>query len=122
MSLFLTKWLKKENQNNELLLVLGSPGGSTIITTVAQIIMNIIDYNMNIEEAVESPRFHHQWLPDMIQFESRGFSEETLLELNQFGHAYDFRGSIGEANCIQVQGDLKFGSGDSRRGASALAY
>ena len=111
-----------EDSKGELALVLGSPGGSTIITTVAQIIMNVIDYGMNIEDAIESPRFHHQWLPDMIQFEDKGFSAETLLGLSEIGHAYDFRGSIGESNCIQINGTLKFGSADSRKGASAIAY
>ena len=111
-----------EDKDGELSLVIGSPGGSTIITTVAQIIMNIVDYDMNIEDAVESPRFHHQWLPDIIQFEARGFSKETLDGLNNMGHNYDFKNSIGEANCIQIIDDLKFGTGDSRRGGSAIAY
>ena len=111
-----------EDSDGKLFLVIGSPGGSTIITTVAQIIMNVIDYNMNIEEAVESARFHHQWLPDQIQLESQSFSPETLSALKDLGHAYSVRGSIGEANCIQIYGDLKFGSADSRRAASAVAY
>ena len=115
-----------EDESGALLLVLGSPGGSTIITTVAQIIMNVIDYGMEIEDAVESPRFHHQWLPDIIQFETKGFSKETLDQLKTLGHNYDFRSSIGEANCIQVvsdhKGNLIIGSGDSRRGGSAIAY
>lgn len=112
-----------EGENGDL-LVLGSPGGSTIITTVAQIIMNIVDFEMNIEDAVESPRFHHQWLPDVIQFENRGFSDETLSKLQGMGHEYVFRRVIGEANCIQIHGDLKLklGSADSRRAASAIAY
>ena len=88
--------------------------------------LNIIDYEMDIEDAVESPRFHHQWLPDIIQFEKRGFSKETLDKLKSLGHKYDYRNSIGEANCIQIlqsdEGSLKVGSGDSRRGGSAAAY
>jgi len=111
-----------EDLDGNLFLVLGSPGGSTIITTVAQIIVNVIDYNMGIEDAVESPRFHHQWLPDMIQIERKGFSLETLNALSEIGHDYSVRGSIGEANCIQVKNGFIIGSGDSRRGASALAY
>ena len=115
-----------EDKQGDLLLVLGSPGGSTIITTVAQIIMNVIDFGMDIEDAVESPRFHHQWLPDIIQFERKGFSKETLDKLESLGHSYDYRNSIGEANCIQVlQSDgssLKVSSGDSRRGGNAAAY
>ena len=111
-----------ETPNGELYLVLGSPGGSTIITTVAQIIMNVIDFGMNMEDAVETPRFHHQWLPDMIQFESSGFSPETINALENRGHAFKYRGSIGEANCIQVENGLIYGSADSRRNSSALGY
>ncbi len=111
-----------ETPNGELYLVLGSPGGSTIITTVAQIIMNVIDFGMNMEDAVETPRFHHQWLPDMIQFESSGFSPETVNALENRGHAFKYRGSIGEANCIQVEDGFIYGSADSRRNSSALGY
>ena len=111
-----------ETPNGELYLVLGSPGGSTIITTVAQIIMNVIDFGMNMEDAVETPRFHHQWLPDMIQFESSGFSPETINALENRGHAFKYRGSIGEANCIQVEDGFIYGSADSRRNSSALGY
>ena len=111
-----------ETPDGELYLVLGSPGGSTIITTVAQIIMNVIDFGMNMEDAVETPRFHHQWLPDMIQFESSGFSPETVNALENRGHAFKYRGSIGEANCIQVEDGFIYGSADSRRNSSALGY
>jgi len=111
-----------ETPEGELYLVLGSPGGSTIITTVAQIIMNVIDFNMNIEDAVETPRFHHQWLPDMIQFESIGFSPETIQALESRGHSIKYRDTFGEANCIQVENGLIYGSADSRRNASALGY
>ena len=111
-----------ETPEGELFLVLGSPGGPTIITTVAQIIMNVIDFEMNIEDAVESPRFHHQWLPDMIQLESYGFSPETVQALENRGHAFKYRGSIGEANCIQVENGFIYGSADSRRNSSALGY
>ena len=113
-----------EDPNGELYLVVGSPGGSTIITTVAQVISNVIDYGMNIEEAVETPRFHHQWLPDYVGIEPRGFSLETLTLLSERGYQFYYRNSIGEANCIQI--DAKsgriFASGDSRRGGAALAY
>lgn len=111
-----------ESPEGELFLIVGSPGGSTIITTTAQIIMNVIDFHMNIEDAVESPRFHHQWLPDVIQFESSGFSPETINALELRGHAVYFRDSIGEANCIQVKDGFIYGSADSRRNASAKGY
>jgi len=112
-----------ENPDGELYLVVGSPGGSTIITTVAQVIMNVIDFDMRIEDAVESPRFHHQWLPDVIQFEPSGFSIETLQTLSTKGHQYKIRRTIGEANCImKLENGLFEASSDSRRGASAKAF
>ena len=112
-----------EDPDGHLFLIVGSPGGSTIITTVAQIIMNVVDFNMEIEDAVNAPRFHHQWLPDMIQFESMGFSTETLQTLSMMGHQHKFRGTIGEANCIMKLDDGLFqASSDSRRGASAKAF
>ena len=112
-----------ENSDGDLFLVLGTPGGSTIITTIAQILVNIIDFNMNIEDAVQSSRFHHQWLPDVISYEKNGFSKETLNDLIQKGYDIREKQSIGEANCIQVtSNDIKFSTSDARRGASAKAY
>ena len=121
-----------ENPDGDLALVLGSPGGSTIITTVAQIFLNIVEKNMNIKDAVEMGRFHHQWLPDAISFEYQNFSNETLLNLEKRGHSYYFRRSIGEANCIKIDylkdlDEVKIktiysGAGDSRKGASAVGY
>ena len=110
-----------ESPNGDLLVV-GSPGGSTIITTTAQIIMNVIDFSMNIEDAVEAPRFHHQWLPDVIQLEEMRFSYETIKSLKDKGHEIQYRKSIGEANCIQVKSGLIFGAADSRRNSSAIGY
>ena len=84
--------------------------------------INVVDFGMNIEDAVEAPRFHHQWLPDMIQFEEQSFSSETIQALEEMGHGIKFNGSIGEANCIQVEGGFIFGSADSRRNSSAVGY
>jgi len=120
-----------ENLNGELFLVLGSPGGSTIITTVAQLILNVIDKKMNIKDAVESSRFHHQWLPDLIFLEPFSFQRETIIDLENRGHKVQFRDYIGEANCIKIdyigtnnnQNKVIYtGAGDSRRGASAVGY
>ena len=122
-----------EDSEGRLFLVLGSPGGSTIITTVAQVFLNVVEKNMNIKDAVEQPRFHHQWLPDKISFEYRAFSNETLLDLEERDHSYGFRYFIGEANCIKIDNlkDLDkvnnysiiySGAADSRRGASAVGY
>jgi len=120
-----------ENPSGDLFLVVGSPGGSTIITTVAQVILNVIDQKMSIKNAVEQSRFHHQWLPDVVYFEPLNFSKETLDELINKGHNISKRNSIGEANCIQIsilEDSIKVnsyifsGAADSRRGASALGY
>jgi len=111
-----------ETSTGELFMVIGSPGGSTIITTTAQIIMNVVDFGMDIGDAVETPRFHHQWLPDMIQIEDRGFSFETIQALEFRGHDIFLRSPIGEANCIQIDGGYMFGAADSRRNSSAVGY
>ena len=111
-----------ENANGDLFLVLGSPGGSTIITTTAQIIMNVIDFGMSIEDAVENPRFHHQWLPDVIQMEKNRFSIEVVQALQNMGHSVKYRDAIGEANCIMVKEGLIYGAADSRRNSSAIGY
>ena len=112
------------DQNNNLYLVLGSPGGSTIITTVAQIIMNIIDFGMTLESAVETKRVHHQWLPDIIYSEPNSIGSKDKILLNGLGYEVKNRRSIGEANCILVdsKNNIFYASGDSRRRASAKAY
>ena len=111
-----------ETSKGELFLVVGSPGGSTIITTTAQVIMNVIDFGMSIEDAVESSRFHHQWIPDMIQLESYALSPETIDLLEKKGHLFNYRGSIGESNSIQLLDGILFGASDSRRNSSAVGY
>ena len=65
-------------KNNDVFLVTGSPGGSRIITTVTQIISNVVDHHMNIAEASHAARFHHQWFPDELRIEPNGFSNDTL--------------------------------------------
>ena len=113
-----------EDKDGELFLVVGSPGGSTIITTVAQIISNIIDYNMPLKDAVESPRYHHQWLPDKIFLENKMFGSDVQKKLIDLGHNIDFKRSIGEANCIMYdkQNKIFFGVSDSRRNGEAIGY
>ncbi|HKK76579.1 MAG TPA: gamma-glutamyltransferase [Saprospiraceae bacterium] len=74
-------------KDGELFLVLGAPGGSTIITAVFQVIMNTIAFDMPLDEAVEASRFHHQWLPDMLTLERDGFDQETQEALKALGHA-----------------------------------
>ena len=112
-------------KNGKLFLVLGSPGGPTIITTVANILMGVVDYGLNIEQAVNAPRFHDQWMPDQILMESVGFSPDTIGILERMGHKIKMaRGYWGDAECIAVDdktGEL-LGASDGRNGGKAVGY
>ncbi|MDX1491958.1 MAG: gamma-glutamyltransferase [Pseudohongiellaceae bacterium] len=98
------------------LMAIGSPGGRTIINTTLQIILNSIDHDMNIAEAIEAPRMHHQWLPDVTRFESWGFSADTLSLYEQMGHELTSRGSQGAAMGVfsDTAEGLYLGAADSR--------
>ena len=112
-------------RDGSLLLIAGSPGGSKIITTVAQVISNVVDFGLPIKNAVEAPRFHHQWLPDVIISEPQGISAETRKRLNRMGHRVDYLdGYIGSAHCIMVDPvtGWNFGAADSRRESGAAGY
>jgi gamma-glutamyltranspeptidase / glutathione hydrolase len=100
-------------------LVTGSPGGSRIISTVLQVIVNVIDYNMDVAAAVAAPRLHHQWLPDEVRVE-RGFAEDTLAALRAKGHRVVEPMGQTSANSIAVTPDGLLGAPDPRtRGADA---
>ena len=88
-------------RDGRVLLVTGTPGGSRIITTVLQVVLNVIDHGMNIAEAVAAPRIHHQWLPDQV-FAERGLSPDTLRLLEAKGHRIVDTATIGSANSILV--------------------
>jgi gamma-glutamyltranspeptidase/glutathione hydrolase len=87
-------------KDGQLFMVTGSPGGRTIINTVLETIVDVVDFGMNAQEAVDAPRFHHQWLPDRISYERRGFSPDTLRELERRGHALQDGGAQGAAQVI----------------------
>jgi gamma-glutamyltranspeptidase/glutathione hydrolase len=74
-------------KDGKLFMVTGSPGGRTIINTVLLTILNVVDFGMNAQQAVDAPRFHHQWLPDRISYEKFGISPNTLSILESRGHA-----------------------------------
>jgi len=95
-------------------LVTGSPGGSRIITTVLQIILNVIDHQMNIAEATHATRIHHQWYPDMI-FHEKYFSSDTRSLLKQKGHALKQRAAMGSTQSILLLENLIYGASDPRR-------
>ena len=110
-------------KNNRPFLVIGSPGGSTIITTTMQTILNVIDHNMDIKEAVCATRFHSQWMPDIIQYEPKSLIEDVRKSLKQKGHKLVQRnGYIGEANGIIITEEGYFGGGDCRGETSAIGY
>ena len=103
-------------------LVLGTPGGSTIITSVLQNILNVTVHDMNIKEAVSSPRFHSQWQPDMIFYEKYGLSYDVIENLQARGHNIELRGNIGEANGIMINEKGYWGGADSRGENTAIGY
>jgi len=95
-------------------LVTGSPGGSRIITTTLQVIMNVIDHSMNVAEATIAPRIHHQWLPDELRIEE-GISPDTVHLLEQRGHDVVVKNAMGSTQSIMVTDDGLFGASDPRR-------
>jgi len=105
-------------KDGKLLMVVGTPGGSTIITSVLQNIINVVDYNMGMQEAVNQPRFHHQWLPDVIRMEPHSFSDATKKELEHLGYSILERNSliIGRVDAILVLPDGKLEGGADPRG------
>ncbi|MGB8491032.1 MAG: gamma-glutamyltransferase [Bacteroidales bacterium] len=108
-------------KDGRLFLVAGSPGGSTIPTSVLQVIINVIDYGMGISDAVDAGRFHHQWQPDYIYYEKNSLDTAVLQKLSRMGHDLRERGSIGRVNAIMILPDGKRAAGADRRGSNAAA-
>jgi len=110
-------------KEGKLFMVLGTPGGSTIITSVFQTILNVIDYKMTMQEAVDSKKFHHQWLPDLIVIEKKTINNDIKDALIQMGHKFNERTSIGRMDCILVNeaGKLE-GAADKRGDNIAIGY
>jgi gamma-glutamyltranspeptidase/glutathione hydrolase len=110
------------NPTGELYMVLGTPGGPTIITTVSQVLLNVIDQKMSLADAVAAPRFHHQALPDIIRSEHGGLSDATIQALEAMGHAVDRRGGSGTVAAIQKTAGGWVGVIDPRSAGAALGY
>ncbi len=108
-------------QNDQFLMAGGSPGGSTIITTALQLVLNVLEFGMGAGEAVSAPRIHHQWLPDGLIIEKDRFSRSTVNELRQRGHQIVEWPGWGNANLIVVtpEGELE-GAADPRREGAAI--
>jgi gamma-glutamyltranspeptidase/glutathione hydrolase len=110
-------------KGGKLFLVLGSPGGPTIITTVANVLIGVVDFSLDIQEAVNAPRFHHQWLPDGILVEDR-LSPDTMKILGSRGHMLKVEHFWGDGECIMIDPRTgeRLGASDGRNNGKAVGY
>jgi gamma-glutamyltranspeptidase / glutathione hydrolase len=102
-------------------MVLGSPGGPTIINAVLEVILNVIDFGMNMQQAVDQTRIHHQWMPDSLSVENTA-SPDTIELLKQRGHTVRVTNSIGEVAAIRINGTWIEGAPDGRTEGTAKGY
>ena len=102
-------------------LVLGAPGGSTILTSVFQTIINIIEFDLSVEDAINNPKFHHQWQPDLIYVE-QGFPKSVKNSLEEMGYKFKVRSSIGQTEVIKISDNGIEAVGDKRGDDSAAGY
>lgn len=104
-------------KDGKLFMVVGSPGGARIITTVLQVISNVIDHKMDISEAIEAPRFHMQWLPDEIRIEKYGMTQDVADNLKKMGYKIVTKPVMGDVNAIVLdpKTHIMYGSGDPRK-------
>ncbi|MGA7616106.1 MAG: gamma-glutamyltransferase [Thermoanaerobaculia bacterium] len=112
-------------KNGEFRFAVGSPGGSTIINTVLQVILNVVDYGMDIQQAVDAPRVHHQWMPDEIRWEPYGLNADTRAILVKMGHHIREKpGYIGDAEAVGIDptDGMLLGASDPRGGGEPAGY
>jgi gamma-glutamyltranspeptidase/glutathione hydrolase len=111
-------------RDGRLRLILGSPGGGTIINTVLQVLLNALVFQMDICQAVSASRFYHQWNPDRLTLEQQGFSADTLQKLREAGYPLDFAESVGDCEAIEVdpKSGWRFGAADPRGDGKAVGY
>ena len=108
---------------DQLKMVVGTPGGSTIITSVYQTLLNVIDHGMGMQEAVNAKRVHHQWYPDEVRVETGALTENVQTDLEQLGHQLRITDKIGRMDCILVLPDGRLeGGADPRGDNTALGY
>ena len=108
-------------KNGRLLMLVGTPGGSTIITSVFQTIINVIEYGMNIQQAVDAKRVHHQWKPDTLFIETDAVDSLAIIALKSMGHQISDRGKIGRVDAILMRKDNKLEGGADSRGDDTAA-
>jgi gamma-glutamyltranspeptidase/glutathione hydrolase len=110
-------------KDGKLFLVLGSPGGPTIITTVANVLVGVVDFGLDIQESVNAPRFHHQWLPDEILAEDR-ISPDTFTLLRAKGHTIKIEHSWGDGECIAIDPKTgeRLGASDGRNNGKPVGF
>lgn len=108
--------------DGKLFMVTGSPGGSTIATTVLQTIVNVIDHGMDVQSAVDAPRFHHQWKPDILYYDEGAFNPKTIRYLKSIKYNLEKRSPIGRADAIVVKDGKIYGGADRRGDDTADGY
>jgi gamma-glutamyltranspeptidase/glutathione hydrolase len=110
-------------KDGKLFLILGSPGGPTIISTVANVVIGVVDFSLDIQEAVNAPRFHHQWLPDQILVEDQ-LSPDTMNVLRSRGHKLTVRHFWGDGECVMIDPATgeRLGASDGRNNGKAVGY
>lgn len=112
-------------KDGKFVFAIGSPGGPTIINTVLQIVVNVIDFGMNIQQAIDFPRVHHQWMPDRIQWEPYGLNRDTRAALEKRGQVFAEKpGYIGDAQGVMIEAKtgMRLGASDPRLGGVPVGY
>jgi gamma-glutamyltranspeptidase / glutathione hydrolase len=111
-------------RDGRTVLVLGSPGGGRIITTVLQVILNVVEFKMDVQQAVDAPRFHHQWQPDVVMLERQGFPADVVSALAAMGHETTVVPDMGDVQAIQIDPatGLRLGASDPRSDGVTLGY
>jgi gamma-glutamyltranspeptidase/glutathione hydrolase len=111
-------------RNGKLAMILGTPGGSTIITSVLQTLLNVYEFKMDIQKAVTAPRFHHQWLPDVIVFEPNSFNTSLIknLQAKDYKITQEYSRIIGRVDAILVSESNQISTGADPRGDDTAVH
>jgi gamma-glutamyltranspeptidase/glutathione hydrolase len=110
-------------RDGKFFMALGAPGGPRIISAVLQVILNVLDFGMNVQDAVDAPRFHHQWQPDTLRLE-RAISPDTAALLRERGHSLDYSPGVvlARVEAILKNGEWLEGASDPRASGKAAGY